>query len=79
MHSFPLTIAAVDKIYFQGDVISVTCPGVEGEVTILRGHVPFVTPLRPGTILIKTAEGEQTISVTRGILEGHKEGVTVLL
>lgn len=79
MHSFPLTVAAVDKIYFQGEVLSATCPGVEGEVTILRGHVPFVTPLRPGTILIKTSEGEEKIPVSRGILEVHKEGVTILL
>ena len=76
---FPLTVAAVDKIYFHGDVLSVTCPGKEGEVTILRHHVPFVTPLRPGTILIKTTSGEETIPVTKGLLEVHKEGATILL
>jgi F-type H+-transporting ATPase subunit epsilon len=79
MHPFPLTVAAVDKIYFQGDVVSVTCPGRDGEVTILRHHVPFVTPLRPGTILIKKLDGEEEITVSRGILEVHKEGVTILL
>jgi len=79
MHPFPLTIAAVDKIFFQGEVVSVTCPGRDGEVTILRHHVPFVTPLKPGTILIKTTEGEQEIPVSQGILEVHKEGVTILL
>ena len=76
---FPLTVAAVDKIYFHGDVLSVTCPGKEGEVTILRHHVPFVTPLRPGVILIKTTSGEETIAVTKGLLEVHKEGATILL
>lgn len=79
MHPFPLTVAAVDKIYFHGDVVSVTCPGRDGEVTILRHHVPFVTPLRHGTILIKKIEGEESIPVTHGILEVHKEGATILL
>lgn len=79
MNPFPLTIALVDTVLFQGDVVSVTCPGKEGEVTILRHHVPFVTPLRLGTILIRTTEGERMIPVTRGILEVHTEGATILL
>lgn len=76
---FPLTVASVDVIHFEGDVFSVTCPAEEGEVTILRAHEPFVSPLKVGTIIIKTADGQMRLPVDRGLLEVHAGGVTILL
>jgi F-type H+-transporting ATPase subunit epsilon len=79
MRLFPLTIASVDTTHFEGDVVSVTCPGKEGEVTILKNHVPFVTTLKLGTITARTADTEKHIPVSHGILEVHTGGVTILL
>lgn len=79
MNLFPLTVASVDTVHFQGEVISAVCPGIEGELTVLPHHAPLVTPLRAGTIRIKTSDDQVEIPVSHGILEVHKEGVTVLL
>ena len=76
---FELVVATVDKVYFEGAAQSVTVPGEEGEVTILAHHEPFVTPLRPGTITVRTLGEEKTIPASSGLLEVHKEGVTILL
>ncbi len=79
MHPFPLTVASVDRVYYSGEVLSLTCPAREGEVTILRHHVPFVSPLRAGFICIRKEGEVESISITGGILEVHAGGVTVLL
>ena len=35
---------------------SVTCPGTEGELTVLKNHALFVTALKSGEITIKKGE-----------------------
>ncbi len=80
-HTFQLTIANVGENLFSGPAVSVTLPGVEGVLTVMAGHEPFVTPLKEGVALVKTAEGEET-SFTLGeggILEVSGGQATVLL
>lgn len=78
---FSLIIASVDKIVFQGGVLSVTCPGSEGELTVLPGHIPLVTALTPGFVKVKeTAEKEErAFEITGGVLEVSGEGTVILI
>lgn len=78
--TFNLTIARVDGAVFSGQALSITVPGVEGEMTILPGHVALVSPLRPGVLTVRTEEvPETTYDVTVGTLEVSNNQVTVLL
>ncbi|HEY4517804.1 MAG TPA: hypothetical protein VJI74_02850 [Candidatus Paceibacterota bacterium] len=77
--TFPLTITTLSDVLFHGDAKSVTLPGVAGELTVLAKHVPLVTPLRQGTIVVRTESGEENFPVEKGILEVSREKVTVLL
>lgn len=79
MHLFPLVVASVDQTHFEGEVVSVTAPGKDGEVTVLKDHVPFVTTLKAGTVTLRTGSDVKEIPVSHGILEVHRGGVTVLL
>lgn len=80
MKTFQLTIARVDMPVFDGPVASVTVPGTAGEMTILAGHVPIVSPLRAGTILIKKDNGEEeSINVESGTMEMSHEQLTILI
>lgn len=81
MRSFPLTIATASKTHFEGEATSLTVPGSEGELTILKDHESLVSLLKPGTITARVSENEepQTFDVEKGILEVHKGGVVVLL
>lgn len=78
---FPITITEIDKILFQGDVVSTTCPGIDGELTILKNHTPLVTELTGGEIRIRLKAGEdpQIFSIHGGFLSVGKESVTILL
>lgn len=83
---FNLSISALDKEIFEGEVRSLTLPGVDGELTILKNHIPLITPLSKGKILIKT-ENPSTSSgqgkilifpIQSGVLEVSPQKVIVL-
>jgi F-type H+-transporting ATPase subunit epsilon len=79
--TFHLTIARVGENLFEGEAKSVTVPGEEGVLTVLAEHEAFVSPLKPGEILIQPAEGsEQRITIDeRGLIEVSNNQATVLL
>jgi F-type H+-transporting ATPase subunit epsilon len=73
-------IAKVNGILWSGEAESVTVPGIEGELTALPHHVPLVTNLKPGRLIVKQ-NGEEvfTHDVERGVFEVTAESATVLL
>jgi len=79
MNSFPLTISTVDQVFFEGEASSVTVPGSEGELTVLRSHEPFVSVLKKGSIVVREGEDMKTFKVDHGILEVHRNGAVILL
>jgi F-type H+-transporting ATPase subunit epsilon len=67
------------RLLFSGDVESVQIPGSEGDMTILPGHAPVLSTLKPGIITV-TREGaanERTF-VRGGFAEVNPQGLTVL-
>lgn len=76
---FNVIIAQLDRVLYQGDADSVTLPGKEGEMTVLKNHIPLVSPLRGGAITVRRGDHEETFQVLGGILEVSRAGVTVLL
>lgn len=47
-----LKISSPEKNVYEGSIAQVTLPTESGEITILPGHVPIVTALKPGVIKI---------------------------
>ena len=74
-----VTLARIDGPLFDGDAISVTVPGVEGEMTILPHHEDLISPLKKGVITVKTADGEHFFEITKGTLEVSNNQATVLI
>ncbi len=68
---FRLEIITPDGMAYDGDVVSVTLPTAEGEITILPNHIPLIAVVVPGTIVVRDKEGERILAVSRGVLELH--------
>ncbi len=66
MKSFPLKISSPEGDVFSGDVVCVSVRGAEGELAVMAGHIPFVSPIRPCECRI-TFEDE---TVSTGRLDG---------
>jgi F-type H+-transporting ATPase subunit epsilon len=53
--AFHFELVSPEKILFSGDVDSVVIPAGEGEMTIMGGHAPTMTSLRPGVVTVTRA------------------------
>ena len=49
---FKIEIISPDKSIYSGDTDQVVLPCFEGQVTVLKNHIPLITFLRPGIIKI---------------------------
>jgi F-type H+-transporting ATPase subunit epsilon len=75
-----VVIAKVNENIFDGEAVSLTVPGAEGEMTILPEHEALMTTLKVGTITVRTgAEAEQKFDIEGGVLEVRHDGATVIL
>ncbi|HUF87803.1 MAG TPA: ATP synthase F1 subunit epsilon [Thermohalobaculum sp.] len=57
---------------------AVTIPGMEGDLTAMVGHAPFVSSLRPGFVTVRDGGSEQSYFVTGGFVEIARNTVSVL-
>ena len=57
MNEFHLEIAAPDGMMYDGGAYMVSVRGIEGDLAILSGHIPFVTALAPGEVRVYLTEG----------------------
>ncbi len=75
-----LTISRVDMSLFDDGVVSVTVPGVAGDMTLLANHTAIISPLKAGTIAIKREDGEEeSFAITSGTLELSDNHATILV
>lgn len=74
-----LDVVSAEKSLFSGRVSHLSVSGQEGELGILPGHTPLLTPIKPGMVqLVTQSGGEEVIYVSGGFLEVQPGGVTVL-
>jgi len=75
-----LIIAKIDKTIFEGEFKSVVLPGGRGELEIMPGHAPLLSPLRKGQIIyIKKDGSKKEIDIEKGFVEVNKNEVIVVL
>ncbi|MNI43397.1 ATP synthase epsilon chain [compost metagenome] len=78
MSTFLLEIVTPEHVVFSQEVNSLSVRGIEGELGILPGHIPFVTPLQVAPIVIKTGGTTLTIAVHGGFVEVQGGKVIIL-
>jgi len=71
-------VSAEEEIY-SGEVQMVSARGSLGELGILPGHTPLLSPLIAGPVVLKNAEGnEDIVYVSGGMLEVQAKEVIIL-
>jgi len=73
-----LEIVTPERLVYSEQVNSLIARGVEGELGILPGHIPLVTPLQIAPITIKNGKQEKQVAVGGGFIEIRKDKVVVL-
>lgn len=79
MATLQCNVVSAKETIYSGEISMLIATGIEGEVGILPGHIPFITLLKPGTMQIKTSSGnDEMVYVSGGVLEVQPHLVTVL-
>lgn len=79
MATLQCNVVSAKETIYSGEISMLIATGVEGEVGVLPGHIPFITLLKPGTMQIKTSNGnDEMVYVSGGVLEVQPHLVTVL-
>ena len=73
-----LEIVTPEKRAYSDDVEFVVLPGVEGEMGIFPMHVPLMTQIKPGELVV-TKGGQRThLAIGEGFVEITQDRVSVL-
>ena len=74
---FTIEIISPDRSIIKTETSEVVIPSFEGEMGILKDHIPLITFLRPGLINIKS-NTEQKIFVEEGTVEFSNNNLLIL-
>lgn len=73
-----LSIVTPDRPVFDAEIDSVSLPTPQGEITVLPHHIPLITIVVPGSVLIRQKDQESLIAVSRGVVEIDGQSITIL-
>jgi F-type H+-transporting ATPase subunit epsilon len=77
--AFKFELVSPARLLVSEEVDQVVVPGTEGYFTVLKGHAPFMSTVRPGVLEVTTHSGKQTkFLVIGGFADVAVSGLTVL-
>ena len=76
--NFAVEIISPDKSILKSEAVEVTIPSYEGQMGILKDHIPLITFLRPGLIIIKENSGEKKFFIEDGTVEFSNNSLLIL-
>lgn len=71
-------IITPDGSIYDGEVDSLSLPTPDGEITVLPHHIPLISIVVPGTIVIRKGKEEQIFACSSGVIEIDGKRIRVL-
>ena len=78
--TYKIEIVSPEKVIFSDEnVQEVVLPSYEGEMGILKDHIPIISFLRPGIVkILKSSANINSFFVQDGIIEFYNNNLTIL-
>ena len=73
-----LEIVTPESIIYSEDVEMVTLPGSEGEAGIYPNHVPLMTKVQAGEIIVNRGGTEEVVAIGEGFAEITGDHIAIL-
>jgi F-type H+-transporting ATPase subunit epsilon len=77
-NTLKLEIVTPDAVVYSEDVDMVTLPGMEGQMGILPQHVPLMTQMVPGEMIVRKSGQDRFLAVGEGFVEITGDRVAIL-
>ena len=79
-----LQLVTLDGVKFEEDAYSIVLPTIDGEITVLKGHMPLLTALKPGTIAIRRKADDDDTKIEHyatfgGVADVNSQKVRILV
>lgn len=79
MATFHFELVSPERVLFSGSVDSVVVPASEGDMTVLAGHAPAMSTLKPGVVTVAEGKGNsRRLFVRGGFVDINDSGLTIL-
>ena len=75
---FAFSAVTAEGVVAERELDSVTVPTGDGEITVLPHHIPLVSTVVPGVLVMRQGADEEHLAVAGGFLQVESEKVTVL-
>lgn len=76
---FAFEVVSPERRLLAGEATEVVVPGGDGYFTVMAGHAPVMSTLKPGVVDVKLANGElQQLFVRGGFADVAPTGLTLL-
>ena len=76
--NFNVEIISPDKLILKVETNEVIIPSYEGQIGILKDHIPLITFLRPGIIFINGENKQKKYFVEEGTIEFSNNNLLIL-
>jgi F-type H+-transporting ATPase subunit epsilon len=73
-----LEIVTPEGTVYSEAVSMVTLPASEGQIGVYPQHVPLITQVVPGEIIVSTDQGERLLAVGEGLVEISADRVSLI-
>ena len=78
MATLKLEIVTPEKVAYSDDVDGVVIPGTEGEMGVLPMHIPLMTMIHPGELVVSKGNDRKYLAVGEGFVTSDQTSVKVL-
>ena len=73
-----LEIVTPEARVYEDTVDSVVLPTTSGEINILPGHIPLVTEIKAGEIIVSKSGAAQSLAISKGFAQCVGDKISVL-
>lgn len=77
-NTLKLEIVTPEGVAYSEDVEMVTIPGTEGELGVYPQHVPLMTQIVPGALIVRKGARDSLLAVGEGFAEITGDHVSIL-
>lgn len=79
MPAFRLEITTPERKLYEGNVVSLQAPGLDGSFGILYNRAPIIAALGPGPVrIVEEGAGEQRLAISGGFFEVRGNRAVIL-
>ena len=78
MNKLKIKIITPEKTALTQEADSVSLPATAGQITILPNHIPLITALCTGEIIIKNGSDAKNLHVASGFAEVSKDTIRIM-